>query len=62
MRLHQNQLWRQGDDLYRIVQLQRLSVDYKKIDFSDPDGGAHHTATKKEFCRLIKGARDVTDE
>ena len=62
MRLHQNQLWQQGDDYYRIVQLERLSVDYKKIDSLHPDGGTHHTVTKKEFCRLIKGAKEVTDE
>ncbi len=60
MRLHQNQLWRQGEDLYRIVHLERLSVDYKKVDRSHPEGGTHHTATKKEFCRLIKGATEVS--
>ena len=56
IKLHQNQLWRQGDDLYRIVTLERLSVGYKKIDEAHPEGGAHHEVTKKEFCRLIKGA------
>jgi len=60
MKLHQNQLWRQGDDLYRIVHLARLSVDYKKVDESHPEGGTHHRATKKEFCRLIKGATDAS--
>lgn len=59
MKLHQNQLWQQGRDLYRIVHLERLSVEYKKLDPADPDLGTHHKATKKEFCRLIKGAEEV---
>ena len=56
MKLHQNQLWRQGADLYRIVHLERLTVDYKKLDPDDPEAGTHHQLSKKEFCRLIKGA------
>lgn len=59
MKLRQNQLWRKGDDLYRIVQLERLSVGYKKLDPADPEQGTHHSVTKKEFCRLIKGADEV---
>lgn len=59
MKLHQNQLWQQGQDLYRIVHLERLSVDYKKVDPLDPEAGTHHRVTKKEFCRLIKGAVEV---
>lgn len=59
MRLHQNQLWRQGDDRYRIVHLERLSVEYKKLDPDDPAKGTHHKVTKKEFCRLIKGAEEL---
>lgn len=59
MKLHQNQLWRQGVDLYRIVHLQRLWVDYKKLDPVDPEEGTHHQVSKKEFCRLIKGAVEV---
>lgn len=59
MRLHQNQLWRQGRELYRIVHLERLAVEYKKLDPNDAAKGTHHRATKKEFCRLIKGAEEV---
>lgn len=59
MRLHQNQLWRQGRDLYRIVHLERLAVEYKKLDPDDSANGTRHRATKKEFCRLIKGAEEV---
>lgn len=61
MRLRQNQLWRRGPDVYRIVHLERLSVDYKKIDRTHPEGGTHHTVTKKEFCRLLKGATEVDE-
>jgi len=62
MKLHQNQLWKKGKDLYRIVRLERLSVDYKQLDPEDLLEGTHHTVTKKEFCRLVKQARDVTAE
>lgn len=61
MKLQQNQLWRQGDQFYRIVHLERLSVDYKLVDPKDPEAGSHHTVTKKEFCRLIKGAEEILD-
>jgi hypothetical protein len=61
MRLRQNQLWQKGEDRYRIVQLERLSVGYKKIDPLNPESGTHHTVTKKEFCRVIKGATDISD-
>ena len=59
MRLYQNQLWQQGIDLYRIVHLERLSVEYKKLDPDAAAKGSHHKVTKKEFCRLIKGAEEV---
>lgn len=59
MRLHQNQLWQHGRDLYRIVHLERLSVEYKKLDPSDAAQGTHRKVTKKEFCRLIKDAVEV---
>jgi hypothetical protein len=62
MKLRQNQLWRSGDEHYRIVRLERLSVDYKTVDLNDPEGGTHHTVTKKEFCRLIKGATEVEEK
>ena len=59
MKLAQTQLWRKGDKFYRIVHLERLSVDYKDLDPMDPEKGEHHSVTKKEFCRLIKGAEVV---
>lgn len=56
MKLQQNQVWRQGDRFLRIVQLQRMSVDYKLMQGPAMKEGTHHHATKKEFCRLLKGA------
>lgn len=42
-----------------IVRLERLAVEYKEfLDLAVRKGG-HHTVTKKEFCRLIKGAELV---
>ncbi|MEM7602616.1 MAG: hypothetical protein AAF357_14520 [Verrucomicrobiota bacterium] len=61
MKLQQNQLWKKGEQFYRIVHLERLSVDYKTVDPKDPEAGKHHSVTKKEFCRLIKGAEEVVD-
>lgn len=61
MRLRQNQLWKQGDRFFRIVHLERLSVDYKSLDPKDPEAGTHHSVTKKEFCQLIKGGEEILD-
>ena len=59
MKLQQNQVWKQGDTYYRIVQLRRLSVEYKALADLATRDGTHRTVTKKEFCRLIKGAQLV---
>jgi hypothetical protein len=65
MKLAQGQVWEtspavhghDGKSLYlRIVQLERLSVEYKEMADLRSKDGKHKTATKKEFCRLIKGA------
>jgi hypothetical protein len=60
MKLQQNQVWRQGDRYLRIVQLQRMSVDYKLMQDPAKKEGSHHHATKKDFCRLLKGATLVS--
>jgi hypothetical protein len=57
MTLQQNQVWQQGDRYLRIVQLERMSVDYKLLKSLATKEGSHHHATKKEFCRFLKGAR-----
>ena len=62
MKLEQGQVWRQGDTYYRIVQRERLAVAYKEMQGGVTVHGTHRTATKKDFCRLIKGATLLTPE
>ncbi len=62
MKLRQNQVWHLGGEFVRIVALERLEVSYKAITNLATGEGRHVTATKKEFCRLIKGARLLTPE
>lgn len=65
MKLQQGQIWKtspavhshDGKPLYlRIVQLERLAVAYKEMASPKATEGKHKDATKKEFCRFIKGA------
>jgi len=65
MKLEQGQIWKTDPDIHshngkplslRIVQLERLSVDYKEIEDLKTGDGRHKSATKKQFCRMIKGA------
>ncbi len=60
MKLAQNQVWKQGDEFLRIVALERLEVQYKSMANLTTGEGKHHRVTKKEFCRLIKGATLLT--
>lgn len=61
MKLVQGQTWWQGDRYIRIVQLERRQVGYKTFADLTTKVGAHACASKKEFCRLIKGATLVPD-
>jgi hypothetical protein len=56
MKLQQNQLYKKGEDYIRIVELARLSVSYKTMKDPITAEGTAHRISKKEFCRLIKGA------
>ena len=57
MKLQQNQIWKTTDSLYlRIVNLERLAVDYKAMKDLQTREGTHQRVTKKEFCRMLKGA------
>ena len=62
MKLAQNQVYKQGDEYIRIVQLARLQVQYKGIKNLLSGEGEHHHVSKKAFCRLIKGAKLLTQE
>lgn len=62
MKLRQNQVWHLGGEFLRIVALERLEVSYKTMKNLATGEGKHVTATKKEFCRLIKNATLLTPE
>lgn len=62
MKLQQSQVWKQGETFFRIVRLERLEVEYKSMTSPNTKKGTHHHASKKEFCRLIKGATLLTEE
>ena len=56
MKLEQGQIWQRGEDYYRIVEWARLSIEYKVMKDPVSKQGTLHKTTKKEFCRLLKGA------
>jgi hypothetical protein len=56
MRLKQGQVWKTDTAYLRIVHLERLSVDFKTMANAFTKDGSHKQLSKKEFCRLIKGA------
>jgi len=60
MKLQQGQVWQCGKEFVRIVHLARLEVGYKSAtDLKFTDGTHQHTS-KKDFCRLLKGAKLLT--
>ena len=61
IQLKQNQLWKQGDRYFRIVIWERLAIQYKETDSQDAAEGTIHDVSKKEFCKLIKGAELVEE-
>lgn len=56
MKLQQGQIWVTRDSYLRIVQWERLQIVYKQMPSVDSKEGTLHEVSKKEFCRLIKGA------
>ena len=56
MKLAQNQVYRKDAEYLRIVELDRREVQYKSVANLLTREGTHHRVSKKEFCRLIKGA------
>ena len=56
MKLQQGQIWKQGGEFIRIVSLSRTEVAYKSLTDPASKDGRHLSATKKEFCRLLKKA------
>lgn len=62
MKLQQGQVWKKGDDYFRIVEWERLSIKYKIMQDLVEGTGEMHVVTKKEFCKLLKGAELLTKE
>ena len=62
MKLEQGQVWQQGEQYIRIVHLERMQVQYKTMIDLVTKEGVHDQCSKKEFCRLIKGATLVIGE
>ena len=56
MKLCQGQVWKQGKEYIRIVKLERLAVEYKSMLSLTTKEGTLHQTSKKDFCRLLKGA------
>lgn len=62
MKLEQGQIWKKGDEYIRIVEWARLSIEYKLMKNPVAKVGTVHRMTKKDFCRLLKGAALVMPE
>jgi hypothetical protein len=60
LKLEQGQIWKQGDAYLRIVKWARLTIEYKSMADPFAKEGTVHAVSKKEFCRLIKGATLLT--
>jgi hypothetical protein len=59
MRIYQDEIYQKGVKFIRIVRLDRYEVEYKTMS-GDPKGeGPLAVATKKDFCRLLKGMERV---
>jgi len=56
MKLQQGQIWKCGEQFVRIVHLARLEVGYKSATNPRFTDGEHQHTSKKDFCRLLKGA------
>jgi hypothetical protein len=59
MKLCQGQIWKQGKEFIRIVRLERLEVEYKSLASPAGKEGTKHVTSKKDFCRLLKGAHQL---
>jgi len=56
MKLQQGQIWKCAGEYVRIVHLERLEVGYKSFKNLKAPEGVHRHTSKKDFCRLLKGA------
>jgi hypothetical protein len=56
VKLCQGQVWKKAGQYLRIVRLERLEVEYKSLPNLGNKEGTKHVTSKKDFCRLLKGA------
>ncbi|MFM2082233.1 MAG: hypothetical protein RL380_924 [Verrucomicrobiota bacterium] len=56
MKLSQAQIWKKDGQYLRIVRLERLEVEYKTHTSLVGKDGVKTVTSKKDFCRLLKGA------
>ena len=59
MKLCQGQVWKHGGEYIRIVRLERLEVEYKSMTSLAGKTGTKIVTSKKDFCRLLKGAHQL---
>jgi len=62
MKLCQGQVWKSGKEYIRIVKLERLAVEYKSLSNLGNKEGTLHQTSKKDFCRLLKGAHPLASQ
>ncbi len=62
MKLEQGQIWKQGENYLRIVEWARMHIEYKIMKDPVSKEGTFHQVSKKEFCRMLKGAVLLTPE
>ena len=56
MKLKQGQVWKKGNTYYRITEWARMTIRYKKSYTLHAPEEPVVKVSKKEFCRLLKGA------
>lgn len=56
MKLCQGQVWKKDGQFIRIVRLERLEVEFKSQESLSSKAGTRTVTSKKDFCRLLKGA------
>lgn len=61
MKLCQGQTWKKAGQYIRIVRLERLEVEFKSVTSLTTQEGTPQVTSKKDFCRLLKGAHLLPD-
>ncbi len=56
IKLCQGQVWKKDGQYIRLVRLERLEVEYKSLINLADKTGTKTVTSKKDFCRLLKGA------